>query len=158
MIMKIRDVMIKKVVTVDSDYTVRHAARIMNRCGIGCVVVMKKEGVVGMLTERDILKGVVAVARDSEKTFVREVMSRPVIVVEPDTALEDAVRLMFKHRIKKLPVMERHRGKEELVGLVTLTDIARIQPKLIKTLRELFAQGVEAPPKSIEKVMNYYVV
>jgi CBS domain-containing protein len=155
--MIIRDLMIREVITVDSDYTVKHTAEIMNRCGIGCVVVLENERVTGILTERDILKRIVAVARDPEETFVSEVMSKPVIVVGPDVTLEDTVRLMFKHKIKKLPVMERHLGKEKLVGLVTLTDIARIQTDLIEKLRNLFSREREAPPKSMEKVMNYYI-
>jgi len=158
MSMKIRDLMIGKVITVDSDYTVKHAADIMNRCGVGCVVVLEKERVAGILTERDILKRIVAVAKDPEKTFVREIMSRPVIVVGPDAVIENAVMLMFKHKIKKLPVMERRRGKEELVGLVTLTDIARVQTNLIRQLREHFEREGETPPKSMRKVMNYYIV
>ena len=158
MSVKVRDLMIRKVITVDSDYTVKHTANIMKRCGIGCVVVLEKERVVGILTERDILKRIVAVARDPEKTFVREIMSRPVIVVGPDVALEYAVTLMFKHKVKKLPVMKSRCGKEELVGLVTLTDIARVQINLIEKLREYFKREGETPPKSIEKVMNYYIV
>lgn len=156
--MEIRYLMIRDVITVDSDYTVKHTADIMNRGGIGCVVVLENERVSGILTERDILKRIVAVARDPEETFVREIMSKPVIVVGPNATLEDTVRLMFKHKIKKLPVMERHLGKEELVGLVTLTDIARMQTDLIKELRKLFSREREAPPKSMEKVMNYYIV
>ena len=53
-------------------------------------------------------------------------------------ALEKAVELMFEHGIKKLPVVEHVNEKTKLVGLITLTDIARIQPKLIETLKELF--------------------
>ena len=158
MSMKIRDLMIGKVITVDSDYTVKHATDIMNRCGIGSVVVLEKERVAGILTERDILKRIVAVAKDPEKTFVREIMSRPVIVVGPDVVLENAVMLMFKHKIKKLPVIESRRGKEELVGLVTLTDIARVQTNLIRQLREHFEREGKTPPKSMGKVMNYYIV
>jgi len=158
MSMKIRDLMIREVITVDSDYTVKHAVDIMNRFGIGCVVVLEKERVAGILTERDVLKRAVAVARDPEKTFVREVMSRPVIVVGPDFALEDTVMLMFKHKIKKLPVMESRCGKDELVGLVTLTDIASVQTNLIVQLREHFEREGENPPKSMEKVINYYIV
>ncbi len=158
MSVRIRDLMIGKVITVDSDHTVRHAAGIMNRCEVGCVIVLEKERVVGILTERDILKRIVAVAKDPEKTFVREVMSRPVIVVGPDAAIEDAVMLMFQHKIKKLPVVESRCGKGELVGLVTLTDIARVQTSLIRQLREHFEREGKTPPKSMGKVMNYYIV
>jgi hypothetical protein len=54
--------------------------------------------------------------------------------------------------------VEEREGKSVLVGLVTLTDVARLHPALIKTLKKLFQMIGEAPPKSIEKVMNYYVV
>jgi CBS domain-containing protein len=156
--MKIREIMIKHVITVDSDYTVKHAVNIMNRVGIGSVIVLEEGRVVGILTERDILKRVVALAKDPEKTFVQDVMSMPVFVVDPDVTLEEAIKLMFKHRIKKLPVMENHCGKDKLVGLVTLTDIARIQSNLIERLMEHFKQEGENPPKSMEKVVNYYIV
>jgi IMP dehydrogenase len=156
--MKIRDIMVGQVITVDSDYTVKHAANIMNRSGIGCVIVLEKEKVKGILTERDILKRVVAVAKDPEKTFVEEVMSTPVFIVDPNITLENAVKLMFKHKIKKLPVLENQDGKNVLVGLVTLTDIARVQSNLIEQLMEHFRREGEAPPKSMEKVMNYYIV
>jgi len=156
--LKIRDVMVKNVITVDANYSVRHAAKVMNRFEIGCLVVMEKKAVVGIVTERDLLKKIVTEDRDPEKSFVKEIMSRPVIVVGPDMVLEDAVRLMFKHKIKKLPVMERFHGEEKLVGLITLTDIARFQPKLIETLKEIFTREREVPPKRMEKVINYYIV
>lgn len=158
MAMKIRDVMVKNVITVNANYSVRYAAKIMNRYEIGCLVVMENKAIVGIVTERDLLKKMITEDRDPEKTSVKEIMQRPVIVVEPNTFLEDAVRLMFKHKIKKLPVMERLRGEEKLVGLVTLTDIARFQPKLIETLKEIFAQEREVPPRRMEKVITYYLV
>ena len=150
--------MVQKVVAVNADQTVKYAAKIMSRLEIGCLVVLADDGVVGMVTERDVLKRIVALARDPRKTSVKEIMSEPAIVVGPGLALEDAVRLMFEHKIKKLPVVEHIHGKRKLVGLVTLTDIARFQPKLIETLKELFELKGENPPRSIEKVMNYYIV
>jgi len=158
MIFTVGDVMVKNVVAVNADQTVRHAAAIMSQLEIGCLVVLEKDRVVGIVTERDMLKRVVAAAKDPDKTPVKEVMSRPPIVVGPDLALEDAVKLMFEHKIKKLPVVERAGEGRRLVGLVTLTDVARIEPKLIETLKELFEMNEEKPPKSIEKVINYYIV
>jgi len=155
---KVRDVIVKNVVTVHADYTVKHAASIMSRFGVGCVVALDDERIEGIVTERDMLNRVVAIARDPEKTLVREIMSSPVIVVGPDLALEEAISLMFDHKIKKLPVVDKQGGKTILIGLVTLTDIARLQPLLMKTLKELFAQAGQAPPKSIEKVLNFYIV
>ena len=158
MSLKVRDVMVRNVITVDTDYSVKHAANIMNRMELGCLVVLQDGGIAGILTERDMLRKIIDEGRDPEKTLVWEIMTRPVIVVGPDMPLESAVRQMVKHRIKKLPVMERINGEERLIGLVTLTDIARFQPKLIETLKELFNQEREQPPKRMEKVINYYVV
>jgi CBS-domain-containing membrane protein len=62
------------------------------------------------------------------------------------------------HRIKKLIVAQEEDEKKKLVGLVTLTDITRIEPALIETLKALFEASKEAPPKRMEKVMNYYIV
>jgi predicted transcriptional regulator len=70
----------------------------------------------GIITERDLLKRVVAEARDANKTKVKDVMSSPLVVVEPSMDLEEAVKLMFQMKIKKLPVVD---GKR-LVGLVSI--------------------------------------
>ena len=129
--MRVKDVMVTNVVTLHADQTVKHAARVMGEYGIGCLVILEDGGAVGMVTERDMLNRVIAVAADPEKTLVGQIMSKPVVTVEPDTMLEDAVELMFKHRIKKLPVVERSGVERKLVGLVTLTDIARLHPALM---------------------------
>lgn len=157
-ILKIRDVMVKEVITANADFTVKHAVEIMSRCGIGCLLVTEGEKTVGIVTERDILSRVVAKEKNPRETYVGEIMSTPMIVIGPEASLEDAVKLMFRHRIKKLPVVEERFGGARLVGLVTLTDIARMQPKLLEMLKELFAELGEAPPRSMEKVIKYYVV
>lgn len=150
--LKISDVMIKEVITIDENATVKEAAEIMNKFEIGCLIAVRKGKAMGIITERDLLKRVVAEARDANKTKVKEIMSSPLVVVEPNMDLEEAARLMFQMKIKKLPVVE---GKR-LVGLVSLTDIARFQPQMIKILKQLAAR--QAPPKSIKKVIDYYVV
>ena len=150
--LKVSDVMIREVITINENATVKEAAEIMNKFEIGCLIAVRKGKAMGIITERDLLKRVVAEARDANKTKVKEIMSSPLVVVEPNMDLEEAVRLMFQMKIKKLPVVE---GKR-LVGLVSLTDIARFQPQMIKILKQLAAR--QAPPKSIKKVMDYYVV
>jgi len=121
-LLKVKDVMATAVVTADAELNVRKAVKQMNKHEIGCLVVMKKGSFVGMLTERDVLKRVVAEARDPDKTLVRDVMSKSLTVVGPEASLEEATFLMLERRVKKLPVAK---GKK-LVGIVTLTDIARI--------------------------------
>jgi len=160
-LLTVGDIMVKKVFTVDADESIRQAADLMSRQRIGCLVVTEKEAegdIAGILTESDILERVVAVGANSGETRVRVVMSRPLVTARPELPLEDAVRLMFVHKVKKLPVVEEDGGSEQLVGLVTLTDIAGVQPALIATLKELYEEKGEAPPRRIKKVMNYYIV
>jgi len=144
--------MVTDLVTVDAGVNVREATRRMNDYEIGCLLVMEKGSVVGILTERDVLRRVVGEGRDPEETLVRDVMSKPLVVVDPEAGLEDAVKLMFEKRVKKLPVVK----DKKLVGLVTLTDIARIQPVMAEFVKKLAAKY--ALPKRMEKVIHRYVV
>ena len=150
--LKVEDVMVEDVVTIDADETVKKAVAVMNKEEIGCLIVTKREKAVGIVTERDMLNRVLAQSRNPELTRVSEIMTAPLIVAEPKMELEEAARLMFKMKVKKLPVVSDGR----LVGLVTLTDIARFQPQIIKMLKKRFA--VEQAPKRMQKVVDYYVV
>jgi CBS domain-containing protein len=146
------DVMVKEVVKIDADVTVKEAADVMNKFEIGCLIALGKGKVSGILTERDLLKRVVAEGRDASKVSVREIMTHPVVVVKPKMDLGEAVELMFQRRIKKLPVVEDKR----LVGLLSLTDVARFQPQMLILVKRLAA--IHAATKSMQKVINRYVV
>jgi CBS domain-containing protein len=150
--LKVEDVMVKEVITIDENATVKEAAEVMNKFEIGCLIAIRKGKAMGIITERDLLKRVVADAKDANKTKVKDVMSSPLVVVEPSMDLEEAVKLMFQMKIKKLPVVD---GKR-LVGLISLTDIARFQPQMIRILKQLAMR--QATPKSMKKVIDYYVV
>jgi len=152
MSLKVEDVMVKEVITIDEKSTVKEAAEVMNKFEIGCLISVKKGKAMGIITERDLLKRVVADGKDAAKTMVKDVMTSPLVVAEPSMDLGEAVKLMFKMKIKKLPVVDDKR----LVGLVSLTDIARFQPQVIAILRQLAAR--QSAPKSMKKVIDYYVV
>lgn len=150
--LRVGDVMVKEVVTIDDDVTVKEAADVMNKFEIGCLIAVRKGKAMGILTERDILKRIVAGAKDATRTRVKDVMTSPLVVAEPAMDLGEAVKLMFQMKIKKLPVVD---GKR-LVGLVSLTDIARFQPQVISILKQLAAK--QAAPKGIRKIIDRYVV
>jgi CBS domain-containing protein len=150
--LKVEDVMVEEVITIDENATVKEAAEVMNKFEIGCLIAVRRGKAMGIITERDLLKRVVAEAKDARKTKVKNAMSSPLVVVEPNMELEEAVKLMFQMKIKKLPVVEEKR----LVGLVSLTDIARFQPQMIKILKQLAVKKLT--PKSMKKVVDYYVV
>jgi len=150
--LKVRDVMVREVITVDENSTIKEAVDIMNEFQIGSLIVLEKGKAKGIVTERDFLRRVIASGKDVMNVQVKEIMTTPLVVVEPRTDLEQAVRLMFKKKIKKLAVVDENK----LVGIVTLTDIARVHPSMMKMLKQLATR--EVTPKSMQKVIHYYVV
>ena len=150
--LSVEDVMTMDVITIDENVSVKEAAEIMNQHEIGCLIAVRKGKAIGIITERDLLKRVIVEDKNAKKTKVGEVMSRPLEVVAPGTDLEEALRLMFQKKIKKLPVVYKNR----LLGLVSLTDIARCQPAIIKILKS-FAVAQDTP-KSMKKILDYYIV
>jgi len=151
--LKVEDVMVEGVVTIDADATVMKAVQLMNENEIGCLIVMRRGRAVGIITERDLLKRVIGKSKNPKKTRVREIMTKPLIAGQPNMDLEDATRLMFKMKIKKLPVLE---SQGRLLGLITLTDVARFQPQMIRILKKLSERT--SAPKRMQKVVDYYVV
>lgn len=133
----VKDVMARRVLLVEASSSAKNAARMMNKFGVSSLIVSSEGDVVGILTERDILTRVVASGQDPEQVEVSEIMSEPIIVVNPDTPLKQAVQIMLMERIKKLPVMEKDEEKIRLVGILSMTDIARIQPHLIENIKNL---------------------
>jgi CBS-domain-containing membrane protein len=129
----VRDVMTKAVKTARIDTSVRDAARKMNKFFIGSILIIDKNKLVGILTERDILRSVVEQGIDSSIIKVKDIMSSPVITIYPDTSIEDAAQLMVKKQIKKLPVVDD--GK--LVGIVTSMDLMKAGPTLVNLLEDL---------------------
>jgi len=150
--LKVRDVMVRGVITVDENSSVKEAVDIMNEFQIGSLIVLEKGKAKGIVTERDFLRRVTAEAKDIMNTKVKEIMTTPLVAVEPGTDLEEAMKLMFKNKIKKLAVVDSNK----LVGIVTLTDIARVQPQMIRMLKKLTTK--QETPKSMQKVIDYYVV
>jgi CBS domain-containing protein len=150
--LKVEDVMTRDVITIDEHATVKEAAEIMDKNEISCLIALRKGRAIGIITERDLLKRIIVEAKNPEKTKVGKVMSSPLEVVPVGTDLEKALRLMFRKKIKKLPVVD----KENLLGVVSLTDVARCQPAMI-TLLKSFAAARDTP-KSMKKVLNYYIV
>jgi len=128
--MKIHKLMVKDVITLQTDASAYDAVKLMNKNRIGCLVALDNSKIVGILTERDLLERVLEKCKNPKETRVSEIMTRQVIVGKPDMQLVEATRLMFENKVKKLPIVEGNR----LAGLVTLTDIARATSVDKKTL------------------------
>jgi CBS domain-containing protein len=153
--MELKDIMVQSVVTVESDQPVKEAAKRMNLYGIGCLIVISKGKVAGILTERDILSKVVETSKNAGKTKVSEIMSSKLVVGSPNMDVVDAARMMLQKKIKKLPVVVE--GK--LVGLVTFTDIVRtvrMEPEMLNAIKDLTKSGW-LPPKSMKNIIEFYI-
>ncbi len=116
-----REIMSTPVVTVLFSDPVISAVNKMITHDIGAVVVMMGGQPVGIITERDILKRVVLEERNPRTTMCQDVMSKPLITIRPDTPLGEAISIMQKNSIRRLPVVERG----ELRGIITEKDIIR---------------------------------
>ena len=152
MLLKVEEVMVRQIVTVNEDYPIKDAARVMNKFEIGSLIVVSEGKAVGIITERDVLKRVVAESKNTKKTKVKDVMTSPLVVVGPEIELEEAVKLIFQMKIKKLPVIEG----ERIVGLLSLTDVARFHPQIMKMLKQFVKNQVVH--KRMQKLMDYNVV
>jgi predicted transcriptional regulator len=119
--LRIGDVMSRNIVAVAPHDTLWCAASRMAEYGVSCVLVTDGGQVTGILTEKDVLKGVAQRESDFRRTTVSERMSAPVATVSPDCSLIEAGRIMEARQIRRLPVVEQG----QLVGVVTQTDITR---------------------------------
>ena len=146
---KAEDVMVTKVAVLDGDASVKKAAEIMAQEDFSAVIVTTDEKANGIVTERDILKRIVVEDKNSKKTRVKEIMSSPLVTIEPGTSLEEAAHIMFEKKIKNLPVIHENR----LVGLISLQDICKLQPEVLRLLRETMET-----PKNLKKVLRCYII
>ena len=110
-----------EVFTVAPDAPVIEAIRLMAEKGVGAVLVMRGEELVGILSERDYARKIVLKGRSSADTAISAIMTVDVITVVPDTSVPACMRMMTELRIRHLPVVENGR----LVGLVSIGDLVK---------------------------------
>lgn len=122
------DGMNKDVTLIHPDKSVKYAGQILKAVGIGCIIVVDDGGPVGILTERDIVQKVVADGLKPEETKVRDIMSRNLITLKKQNTVEEAVDIMDRNHIKKIPIAE----DGQIVGIVTMTDLLKTMRKIEK--------------------------
>jgi len=130
----VKEAMKTNLAIVQPNVSVLEAAKLMKKRKIGNVIVVEKKHPIGILTESDILKKVVAEGKNANDVLVKNVMSTPIIVVDPYITLEEAMKTMGKCNVRRLPVIE----KNELIGVITQKDISIISPVLHEISREWY--------------------
>ena len=131
--MKVLDVMSTDIVTAGTSDPLNEAVNRMLERDVGCIVVAEKKVVVGIITKGDILKKAFLKGGEAEKLSVKSVMTQLVVTITPDATLEDASKLMTEKHVSKLPVVKDN----NLVGIITSTDVIRAEPMQVGYLQEL---------------------
>jgi len=118
--MKIREIMSKNPVKTIVESTVSDAVKIMDEKNIGSILIEEDNRIIGIITERDILRKIVAKNRNPEKTQVKDIMCSPLITIDAEKTIEEANQLMDQNKIRRLPVEE----DGNIVGIITLRDVS----------------------------------
>jgi CBS domain-containing protein len=118
----IRDVMTSNPCTIDAEKSVAYAAKMMRDEDVGLAPIVEDDKLIGMLTDRDIAIRVVAEGKDPGQVKVRDVASSQLVTIDPQQDLDEGLRIMAKHQVRRLPVVEED---GQLVGVVAQADVAR---------------------------------
>lgn len=138
---KVKEIMTKPAIKIEHDKTVQEAAQEMVKHRVGSIIVVKNNRPIGIITETDLNKKIVAPAKNPKKLKVTDIMSSPIVFANPEDDIVTAVEMMEKHRIKRLPVV----SKKKIVGIITNTDIARASPEMIDILNFRLKMRAELP-------------
>jgi CBS-domain-containing membrane protein len=119
---KVTDSMSSNPCSIDADKSVAYAAKMMKDEDVGLAPIVEGDRLVGTVTDRDIAIRAVAAGKDPETTKVKEIATREVVTIDPGMELDEALRLMAEHQVRRLPVIEED-GR--LVGVLAQADVAK---------------------------------
>jgi CBS domain-containing protein len=146
--MLVRDVMSNPVVTMDEDESSNKAATNMDMHDLGAVIVTNKAGKsIGIITERDLVIRVIAKNLKPDTVKAKEIMTTPLVTIEPEATISDAARRMTRLDIRRLGVIY----KGNLVGIISSKDILGVMPELIEIMQERSRIEGEARAEEIEE-------
>lgn len=141
--MKVREIMTKDIASLSSNDTVERAAQLMKQYDCGCIPVCTKDKVIGVVTDRDIAIRSTASGQDCHQN-VGDIMSKDLVVGNPDMDVQDAAQLMSERQIRRLPVIENN----SLVGIVALGDIS-LEPAYQKNAEKAL-KNISEPGSGIQ--------
>ena len=131
--MVVKDVMSSPVITTGEEDPTNHVATLMEENDLGCVIVSNKDSKpIGIITERDLVIRVLAKNLKPDIVTAKEIMTAPLITIEPEATISDAARRMSRLDVRRLGVIY----KGELVGIISSKDILNVMPELIEIIKE----------------------
>jgi CBS domain-containing protein len=119
--MKIKDCMHQGAVWASPETSLKDLAQRMRQEDIGAIPIGENDKLVGMVTDRDIACRSACDGKDMTRTTAREVMTKPIVYCRADEEVEDAIRIMAKHAVRRLPVIN---AEKRMVGMLSLGDIS----------------------------------
>ena len=135
--MKVKDIMTKDITYINPDSKVVEAAQLMQKHNVGSIPVCDQSGVIGIVTDRDIIVRNIAHGKDPKETPVRDVMTGQVIMASPDMEVDEVAGMMASKQIRRVPVVDNNM----IVGMVALGDIAtdkRFSMEASEALAEIY--------------------
>jgi len=131
--MLVKDVMSSPAVTVEENAPANCVAELMDKNDFGCVIVTSNDGKpIGIITERDLVLRVLAKNAKPDTLKAKEVMTSPLITIEPDVTITETARRMSRLNIRRLGVVY----KGQLVGIISSKDVLGVMPELLETIQE----------------------
>ena len=124
--MKIQSILSEKgnvVFQIGPDQTVQEAVNILVRHNIGSLLVVDSEEVVGIVTERDVLRQCAVNSGALQQTVVKDIMTRDIVVCQPEDDIDEAMSVMIKKHIRHLPILD----KDRIAGMISIGDIVKSQ-------------------------------
>ena len=128
----VMDAMTKKPVSVSPDENITNCTKIMLDKHVGSLLGKENEKLLGFLTERDLVR-MISMGIEPKTTKVKQIMTTRIITITPEKDIYDAITLMNRENIRRLPVMVN----ERVIGLITLKDILAIQPTLFELTMDM---------------------
>ena len=136
----VAEVMNKTVIVMDINSDIPSIAREMVNCEAGSVIITENRKAIGIITERDLVKNIVAEDRRPSEVNATEIFSTPLMTIEPEKSVVEASEIMLKANIKRLPVLE----KDTIIGMISTTDILMVTPGLNTILKDLIDMNRES--------------
>ena len=138
-----RDIMSKKLITLDSTVSASEVAKIMDKNNVSCIVLTNDDKPHGIVTERDLLSKVIVSNKKSSELMAREIMTSPVIAVLPRTPADEIARKMIDNKIRRVIVID---GGQP-IGIITVTDFVKhlntVLPESVNSKSELYQNLID---------------
>ncbi len=138
---KVKDAMIKNVITGKPDQTVFEGSKVMREKDIGSLIIVENSKPIGIVTREDIVNKVTAENKLASEVLLKDIMSRNLVTCPPDCDISEVARVMSRYQYERIPVV----SKGKLVGIISTREVAKVAPAALEILTEHLR--IEQPPE-----------